>query len=408
MENTLLLIDDDPMMGQVIEKHLPADSNLLLANNGDEGIEKAIQHKPSVILLDVEMPGKNGYEVCDILKHHDITRSIPVIFVSSRASLRERILGYEMGGDDYLEKPFDTVELLHKIEKIQKIYQEKIKLLSQMEQVNKTAKDAICNSSELSLMVKYQQHIQHMQSHEKIVGAFFDVTRQLGLTSCLMLDIDSNKIFYSCTGENKPLEYEMMYMLFQKQERFSHFGCRTQITYPNIALLIKNMPLNDAYRYGRMKDLLPIMMEITANKLTSIEAHLLLEQQRNDVIKAGALAKTMMLDVLGSIRTNELNSRNQVQKIFNQLQDRLPNMGLEEDQEKYIVGFVDQAVGIAYDSSSDNEQMDTLLKDIISMFEDIQRRQEEIIHIYTGKKAAEEKQNSAEHNTETLGNVELF
>ncbi len=408
--NKVLVIDDDPMIGKIIEKYLPQDARLITATCGDEGLQQAFDSRPDVILLDVEMPGKNGYEVCDILKSTTSTRNIPVIFITSHSSLRERILGYEMGGDDYLEKPFDPEVLLLKIEKVQKVYQEKISLLSQMEQVNKTAKDAITNSSELSLMVKYQQRIQNMQSHEDIIQAFFEITKQLDLLCCLMVDIDSNKIFYSCTGENKPLEQEMMYMLFQQQKRFSDFGCRTQITYPNLALLIKNMPLSDAYRYGRLKDLLPILMEITSNKLSSIEAHLLLGQQRDDVVKASNIVKTMMVDVVASLRSNHQHSKDQVQKIFNRLQERLPNMGLEEDQEKYILESIDQAISIAYDTTDEGEQLNTMLKKIIAMFEDIHRRQEEIIHIYNNKRSpnSESESNKKEEGAESIGNIELF
>ena len=101
----VLIIDDDRFTQNVLHKSLYQHYEVRTADDGTTGIRLANQWHPNVILLDVEMPGKNGYEVCDELKQDDNTQDIPVLFLSSHSSIRERMLGFEVGGDDYLEKP---------------------------------------------------------------------------------------------------------------------------------------------------------------------------------------------------------------------------------------------------------------------------------------------------------------
>jgi len=108
----ILIIDDDKFVQKLISRLLSQQYNSECASDGDEGLEKAERLHPDIILLDVEMPGKNGYEVCDLLKNNNDTNDIPVIFLSGKTSIREKMLGYEAGAVDFLSKPCEKEELL--------------------------------------------------------------------------------------------------------------------------------------------------------------------------------------------------------------------------------------------------------------------------------------------------------
>ncbi|MDQ7049211.1 MAG: response regulator [Enterobacterales bacterium] len=99
----ILAIDDDKFIHKMIARALDSeDVAIRFAVNGEAGIKMATESIPEIILLDVEMPGINGYETCERLRALDVTRNVPIVFLSSRSSLRERMQGYEAGGDDYL------------------------------------------------------------------------------------------------------------------------------------------------------------------------------------------------------------------------------------------------------------------------------------------------------------------
>lgn len=102
----ILAIDDDKFVQKLIVKALQSSElSVRTADDGELGIAAAIQQVPSIILLDVEMPGINGYEVCDRLRNLEATKNVPIVFLSSHSSLRERLQGYEVGADDYLINP---------------------------------------------------------------------------------------------------------------------------------------------------------------------------------------------------------------------------------------------------------------------------------------------------------------
>src|SRR4029078_9741647 len=79
------------------------------------GLIAAREHRPDLILLDIDMPGRDGFEICADLKSDSLTKSIPVIFLSAEASTSEKIRGLELGAADYVTKPFDAAELLARV-----------------------------------------------------------------------------------------------------------------------------------------------------------------------------------------------------------------------------------------------------------------------------------------------------
>ena len=102
---TLLLVDDVPTNLQVLRQVLQDDYRLLFATDGEKALEIARQQKPQLILLDVMMPGMDGYTVCATLKAEAATAHIPVIFVTAMAEVMDEARGFEVGAVDYITKP---------------------------------------------------------------------------------------------------------------------------------------------------------------------------------------------------------------------------------------------------------------------------------------------------------------
>ena len=102
---TLLLVDDEPSNLQVLRNILCEDYRLLFARDGDRALELARSETPDLILLDVMMPGRCGYDVCTELKAGQATQRIPVIFVTSLNEIDDEAKGFELGAVDYITKP---------------------------------------------------------------------------------------------------------------------------------------------------------------------------------------------------------------------------------------------------------------------------------------------------------------
>jgi diguanylate cyclase (GGDEF)-like protein len=102
---TILIVDDEPSNVAVLVQALSGEQEILVATNGVDALEIATTQNPDLILLDVIMPGLNGYEVCTRLKADTLTRNIPVIFISAMGKEDEEARGLDLGAIDYLTKP---------------------------------------------------------------------------------------------------------------------------------------------------------------------------------------------------------------------------------------------------------------------------------------------------------------
>jgi len=109
----ILVVDDNPHARELLRAALVAEGyTVTLAEGGEEALAKVAEEVPELILLDINMPGLNGYEVCSRLKGTEATRLIPIIFLTSMSDLEDKLRGIEVGADDFLTKPFRKVELL--------------------------------------------------------------------------------------------------------------------------------------------------------------------------------------------------------------------------------------------------------------------------------------------------------
>ncbi|MDX2215888.1 MAG: response regulator [Oculatellaceae cyanobacterium bins.114] len=114
---SILIADDNPANLQVLSDLLEQSGfRVFVAKNGSSACEKAILIKPDLILLDIRMPGIDGFRACEQLKKDDRTREIPIIFLSALDQVSDKITGFKVGGADYITKPFQKEEVLARIQ----------------------------------------------------------------------------------------------------------------------------------------------------------------------------------------------------------------------------------------------------------------------------------------------------
>ncbi len=116
MEDSVLIADDDRDIVRFVEVNLRLERfEVLTANDGEDALDKALEHRPSLIVLDVMMPKMDGYEVCKRLRADGRTERIPVIMLTAKSLSADKVVGLTAGADDYIVKPFDPMELVARV-----------------------------------------------------------------------------------------------------------------------------------------------------------------------------------------------------------------------------------------------------------------------------------------------------
>jgi DNA-binding response OmpR family regulator len=112
----IVVVDDDPDLVRAVTAVLEADGYRVEgARDQREALRAVLEDPPALVVLDVNMPGLDGWELCDILRRQSHTRDVPVLFLTGRTDVRDQITAMQVGGSDYVTKPFRTEELRAKV-----------------------------------------------------------------------------------------------------------------------------------------------------------------------------------------------------------------------------------------------------------------------------------------------------
>jgi len=116
----ILVIDDEPDVADLLRINFRARGEFTIsaAVDGLTGLQKARDESPLAIILDLMLPGMSGFEVCRILKANEVTQSIPILFLTARADVSDRLRGFEIGAADYVTKPFSPREVVLRVSAI--------------------------------------------------------------------------------------------------------------------------------------------------------------------------------------------------------------------------------------------------------------------------------------------------
>ena len=399
--NRVLIIDDDRFIQNILHRCLSKNYDTRTADNGPMGIKVANSWSPDIILLDVEMPGQNGYEVCDQLKRQEATCNIPVVFLSGKSSVRERMLGFEVGADDYLIKPCEPEFLQKKLAKITDAYQKRATLVHSAQQAEETAMEAMSTSFELGKAVRFVEQSYSVCSYDELAQTLTTVVNDLGLSCALMFTCSDGNRFY---GDQQhlisPIEEDLLLMMHNNEQRFIDFGCRTLINYPLVALLIKNMPLEDRARYGRIKDTLPFLLGAGDAKVRVLDAESALKTQSKNLARSAESIESVLSQIAATVTKNQTNVSSIMLTLTTELSTQLHKMGLEGDQEDYVLTQIDIAANRLFEEANSVSSVEHTLSTTVKMLQLFSAEQTRIIE--------ENLSSASKVAAEVIQDVELF
>ncbi|SEG48258.1 response regulator transcription factor [Oceanospirillum linum] len=331
---TLLIVDDDEMHCEMVSDMLEGEYKVHTATTSEDTEALFEEHKPDLILLDINMPGKNGIDLCRELKKND--HEFSVIFVSGHNSLEERLKAYDAGGDDFVPKPFEMKELFAKVHAVGQ-YQLGKRSLKDQEAFSRTmAFQSMAEASQYGYVLQFFKNSMQADSLADVAKHFFEMMGNLNLVTSLQFHGKEIHSFDQLNGECSPIELNI-FELLRGVGRLYDFDNRTILNDSHVSFLIKNMPVDDEVNYGRLRDVTAVIIEGLEAKYLDLE--------RENALKGLLSQIQTIIDRLNTeISSHEGKMASQINNILLEIRGSFHELDLTLEQEEYFSKVIEKGL----------------------------------------------------------------
>ena len=356
-EFTIFVVDDDPIVIDIISSILEEDNAVVCFDSAEACQEKLATDKPDFFLLDISLPGLNGYDLCRFIKDDASLAEIPVTFISSHDTIEARLQGYDSGGEDFIVKPFSPDEVLRKVKVAKAITSNKQSLQEQTEAAEYLSTIALASMDESGLVLQFMSKLIAMDTDQDVADGLIELMQRFRLEGVVQTRLTQRTHTFSAAGPNIPLEESVLDHV-KTLGRIFEFHTRGVHNFDRVTLMVNNMPLQDPDFCGRLRDHLSVAAQGADSRLRAIEI-----EETNRRNKAGILSALNDIGESISIigQANQMDHERSI-TLINELQDRLVksfvNLGLTSDQEEFVErlihGYLEQLTELI-DHGKDNQ-----------------------------------------------------
>jgi len=261
--NSKILIIDDDAIFQDIMAEVFEDFQLEKALTGEQGLEIAETFQPDLILLDIKMPGIDGYETCQRFRENHLFKHTPIIFLSQYQGIDDRLKAYGVGGDDYISKPVDNVELIAKVNRLIEVKKKQDELTKEIQSSYDTVLEIQKYAANMQVIGRFLMGNLFCHDLEDLADLFIKTVNELEISCVISLNSELGSIIRSDTGNINRLEEEIL-NLSEQMERIHPFGeNRSIFNWKNVAVLVRNVDDN--------ADIMAILMDGLETGIRAIE-----------------------------------------------------------------------------------------------------------------------------------------
>ncbi len=315
MSSRILLIDDDAIVHKIAQRQIGKDFELFHAHSAKEGLTLLDSKKPNLILLDIEMPEINGYQLCKQIRANAKYNNIAIVFLSGKSSEQDIMLGYELGADDYIVKPFHIDVLLKKIKVLEQNQLKNAALIQKSQQkttrpktigINKAKPKAI---SELAQVMSFVEDSYSIECLIALAKRFFVLTNGWGLNCIVMFR--HNETFFANNNIIKPLEKEIL-LHSKNNNPILQLGSRMIINHPQVSVLIKNMPLlpqqgsqQMQQKYNFYNECLPTLAGAINAKVVGLIERQSISEQTQQLTRSFGEIRDKLIGLIGRLNSKK-------------------------------------------------------------------------------------------------------
>ena len=292
MNPKVLVVDDDEDSVDLLQAVLGKEYAFAAASDGVSALTAAARDTPDIILMDVEMPGMNGYDACRALRANEPQRQATVFFISGHTDTANRLAAYESGGDDFVSKPFNVKELKHKF-LLALAQQAKRKDLSEkVQRANSIAMVSMREAADSGITLGYLSEISRQTTFETIADTTLSTMGRFHVAGAVQLRNGEKRLSRNTGGECTTVEEAVLTEMAQR-ERIADLGTRFAFNYQRATIIVYDMPVADEELHGRLKDIVVKMVEALDVHLSALET-LMAARARSEKLLAQLEHKTVL------------------------------------------------------------------------------------------------------------------
>ncbi|RDH82210.1 MAG: response regulator [endosymbiont of Escarpia spicata] len=353
----ILIVDDSADDIHFVMESFSKEYAVLAATSGEKALQIADRDpRPDVILMDVEMPGMNGYETCRRLKEAESTQDIDVIFVSSHDTTEEKLAGYDAGGSDYLIKPVQPDMLLQKVKLAISNRADRESSAQETSSAMQTAMTAISNVGEMGVVINFLRGSFLADNSETLARQIVEATANYGLENSVQISSSEKPVYASSNKSIPPLEQELLSRL-SGERRIMESGSRLILSFGVVSQLIKNMP-DDDDRRGRLRDHLAILLEGAEARAKALAI-------QTELASVVADSNQTLLNIELLQKKQQQSGMQIMDDVVQDIENAFFTSGLTEEQEKQIMDIVQLGAGKSQVNLEQGLQLNQQLRAII-------------------------------------------
>lgn len=343
----IAIADDNGFVREVLASSLEVRYEVCQFESGQAVLDHMANQHVDLLLLDVEMPGLNGYQTCRALRDGQSLQDMPVIFLSAHTKLEDRLQGYAAGGNDYLTKPCDPVELEAKIQLAIDNHRVTRRLAGEVAELSDAFSLTAEMMGEVGVVLEFQRALSDCATPRAIADAMFATLSRFGLEGCVRLSNRSASITRSTAGTASALQTSLLdHLAAMKDTHIVTIGHNLGFATGSVTLLVHSRAwaaAPDAPQTvdakGRARDNIALLVEGAIARLRALDT----EHAALQLVGAQTLIG-MTRQALMDIETAERKLHTELDAVFEavreQFEMRFPQLGLTPEQEDTLADLL--------------------------------------------------------------------
>jgi CheY-like chemotaxis protein len=337
----ILLVNCKEVELDALVQSLSSEYEVSTLTEGSKCYQQAKDIQPDLILLGYEIEDVDSISICIQLKNDPKTQAIPIVFISEKTTLKNRLIAYDAGAEDFIQRPYETPELIVKTKLILSYNQDLRQSKQESIDINTVLSITSTELSEIASIIDFFRRSFSIRSIEKLADSFLKVILEYNLSATLFI-CTLNECQYVSSNRYVTEKDKLLFQEKGDHEKIHSFGESTIFNFKHFNLLVQKMSVDNPEKYGRDKDNIALLGEGIDARIVAInyeQAQIKQALKRQHVIEQTTMALSSL---------NELQEEQQQQEaaaiidwLAQKMEDSFLSLGLSDPQEEHLMTLVD-------------------------------------------------------------------